>query len=62
MTPKKMGRPPKKPGESSFTPVRNFGRVPDDIWAVLRSAAERSGKSFIGWALPILLDAAKRQK
>lgn len=54
------GRPPKKPGESIRQPARQFGRVSEDEWTELQSAAKSSGKSFTKWALEILLRAARR--
>lgn len=58
--PRKTGRPAKPPGEKYQTPGRRLGRVPDDEWATLQSAAKASGKNFTAWAVGILLRAAKR--
>ena len=39
---------------------RMLGRVSDAEWAELKSAAEKSGKSFTAWALTILLKSARK--
>lgn len=57
---RKVGRPPKPPGEKYETQSRQLGRVSDDEWERLKAAAESSGKSFTEWAVAILLRAAKR--
>jgi uncharacterized protein (DUF1778 family) len=36
--------------------------VSDEDWAILKAAAEASGKTFTEWALPTLLKKAKRQE
>lgn len=41
---------------------RILGRVADDEWTEVKTAAERSGKSFTRWAMEILLRAARRAK
>lgn len=43
-------------------PARQLGRVPAAEWAELKAAAERDGKYFLEWALPILLAAARQPK
>lgn len=40
--------------------ARQIGRVSDEDWAVLKSAAEKTGKPFTRWALEILLKAARK--
>lgn len=42
-------------------PARMLGRVSDDEWALLKSAAESRGQSFTEWALTILRRNAQRQ-
>lgn len=41
---------------------RILGRVAQPEWDEVKSAAERSGKSFTQWAMEILLRAARRVK
>ncbi len=55
------GRPKKQVDEKYITPKRQLGRVDDETWDELKSAAERSGKSFTQWAMEILLRAARRK-
>jgi hypothetical protein len=55
------GRPPKPPGKKYLTPARQLGRVCDEDWELLQTAAAKTGKSFTGWAVEILLRNAKRQ-
>lgn len=57
-----MARPKKPEGEKYATTPRQLGRVDDETWAILQAAAERQGETFIGWALPILLNAAKKNR
>ena len=40
------------------TPVRQLGRVPDEVYTYLRSAAARAGLPFSRWAVDRLLSAA----
>lgn len=56
-----MPRPKKAPEDKYQTPARQFGRIDDETWSELRAAAARQGKTFIAWALPILLKAARRK-
>lgn len=55
------GRPrvatPKVPDKS-----RNIGRIRDEVWEELKSAAERSGKTFTEWAVNHLLTAARSER
>ena len=53
----KRGRPPI---DREWHPQRQLGRVPDAEWAIIKAAAEKSGKTFTAWALGVLLRAAKR--
>lgn len=55
-----MARPRKDPKDKYRTPRRQLGAVDDATWTELQSAAKREGKTFIGWALPILLRAARK--
>lgn len=55
-----MSRPPKPAGTHYETPKRPGWRVPDETWMLLQNAAKREGKTLVGWALPILVRAAKR--
>jgi predicted HicB family RNase H-like nuclease len=57
-----MGRPPKPEGEKYRTTQRQFGRIPDDEWAILLAAAKAEGMSFTQWAKQILLQAAKHKQ
>lgn len=57
-----MARPKKPAGEKYQTMARQLGRVDDATWAILQAAAKREGETFIGWALPILIIAAKRNR
>lgn len=59
---KKPGRPPKPKGEKFVTPNRSFGRVDDETWNELQSAAQAKGLSFTAWAVGVLLRAARRSK
>lgn len=55
-----MARPPKPDGEHYETPKRPGWRVDEENWAMLKEAAKKEGKTLVGWALPILVRAAKR--
>jgi hypothetical protein len=55
------GRPPKPPGEKFKTTQRQFGRISDEDWELLQSAAKAAGLPFTQWAKGLLLKAAKRQ-
>jgi hypothetical protein len=44
------------------TPVRQLGRVPDELYARLRDAAARAGMPFSRWAVDRLLTAAVVEK
>jgi len=57
----KRGRPATERGAYNPNPARQLGRVSDDDWAILKAAAEDSGKSFTEWALPTLLAKARRE-
>ena len=54
-----MARPKKDPNDKYETPKRSW-RVDDKSWELIKSAAEAEGKTLVGWALPILIKAAKR--
>ncbi|MEO2017296.1 MAG: hypothetical protein ABGZ53_23310 [Fuerstiella sp.] len=58
---RRIGRPPKPPGEKYTTPQRQLGRVTDDDWDLLLTAAREAGKPFTQWAVQILLRNARRQ-
>ncbi|MEO2017348.1 MAG: hypothetical protein ABGZ53_23585 [Fuerstiella sp.] len=58
---RRIGRPPKPPGEKYTTPQRQLGRVTDDDWNLLLTAAKEAGKPFTQWAVQILLRNARRQ-
>ena len=58
----KPGRPATARGAYNPHPARILGRVPDEEWAAIKAAAEKSGQSFTAWALAILLRAAKRSQ
>ena len=55
-----MARPRKNPSEKYETPKRPGWRVNDETWNLLRSAANARGETLVGWAMPILIRAAKR--
>lgn len=55
-----MARPKKDPADKYETPKRPGWRVDDETWAMLAAAATAEGKTLVGWALPILVRAAKR--
>jgi uncharacterized protein (DUF1778 family) len=55
-----MARPKKAEGEKYETPKRPGWRVDDETWSLLQEAAAKEGKTLVGWALPILVRAAKR--
>ena len=42
-------------------PARQLGRVSDEDWLLLKSAAKTQRMTFTGWALGILLAIAKQQ-
>lgn len=54
------GRPPLPEGERKDVVIQ-LGRATAGERDELKSAAERSGKSFTQWALEILLRAARRK-
>jgi hypothetical protein len=59
MTDKKpVGRP--RVADKQHTPARQLGRVDNETWAMLQAAAKPG--TFTGWALPILVRAAKREQ
>jgi len=55
-----MARPPKPEGEKYETPKRPGWRVAEETWSLLKSAAAEESKTLVGWALPILVRAAKK--
>lgn len=55
-----MARPKKDQADKYETPKRSGWRVDDEPWEQLQLAAKLEGKTLVGWALPILLRAAKR--
>jgi Arc/MetJ family transcription regulator len=56
---KPIGRP--RVETKQHTPARQLGRIDDETWAALQAAAATAGKTFVGWAVPILVRAAKRR-
>ena len=56
-TKKPVGRP--RVADKQHTPARQLGRVDNETWAMLQAAAKPG--TFTGWALPILVRAAKRE-
>ena len=42
------------------TPARQLGKIADEEWSVLKSAAERTGMTFTQWAVGVLLKEAKK--
>lgn len=56
---KKIGRPPTKYG--NYERARQLGRVSDEDWQLLKSAAEQSGLTFTEWALGHLLKQARKE-
>lgn len=42
-------------------PARQLGRVREEEWNLLKSAAKNRGESFTAWALAILTREAKRE-
>jgi hypothetical protein len=61
MPKRKPGPPPKAPGDRYRTPVRQLGRVPDDVWERLKAAAAASGQTFTDWAVGHLCKIAERE-
>lgn len=57
-----MGRPRKDEDDKFKTPARQFGRVSDSDWELIKEACELSGMSLVSWALPTLLAKARREK
>lgn len=55
-----MARPRKLESEKYETPKRPGWRVSQNDWDFLRSAAAAEGKTLVGWAMPVLLRAARR--
>jgi uncharacterized protein (DUF1778 family) len=41
-------------------PARQLGRVSDEDWSLLKSAANAQRMTFTGWALGILLNVARQ--
>ena len=63
MTPKlKRGRPSTSRGAYNPLPARQFGRISDSHWSELKKAADAAGLSMVEWALPTLLNKAKRER
>lgn len=58
---RKPGRPRGRRKEWAITPARQFGRVSDADWQMIRQACERAGMGLVEWALPTLLAKAKRE-
>ncbi len=56
-----MGRPPKEAEDRFKTPARQFGRVSDEDWEVIKAACEAAGMSLVAWGLPSLLRKARRE-
>lgn len=57
----KRGRPATERGAYNPNPARQLGRVSDEDWETLKSAAEKRGESFTAWAVRVLLTAARRE-
>ena len=57
----KRGRPATERGAYNPHPARQFGRISDDDWNELKAAAEAAGQSMVVWALPTLLNKARRE-
>jgi predicted HicB family RNase H-like nuclease len=55
---KKVGRPPTKFGV--YDPPRIIGRIPDEVWDLIKQGAESAGKSLSNWALEILVREANK--
>jgi hypothetical protein len=58
----RRGRPPTERGKGNYLPGRKFGRVSDADWQEIRDACELSGLSLVQWALPMMLNKAKRER
>jgi len=58
----KIGRPPKRPEDKYLTKARQLGRIPDEEWDEMQSAASEAGESFTAWARGVLLRAARRSR
>lgn len=58
MTEEKRGRGRPATGK---TPQRQLGRVDDETWEMLQSAAKNADQSFTEWAVGELTRAARRQ-
>jgi hypothetical protein len=55
------GRPATERGAYNPNPARQFGRISDDDWNKLKTAADAAGQSMVEWALPTLLRKARRE-
>ncbi len=56
-----MGRPRKQAEDRFKTPARQFGRVSDEDWEIIKAACEAAGMSLVAWGLPSLLKKAQRE-
>ena len=61
MSKPKRGRPATERGAYNPHKARQLGRVSDEDWETLKSAAEKRGQKFTPWALAVLLKAARRE-
>ena len=55
------GRPATERGAYNPNPARQFGRVSDEDWEVIKAACEAAGMSLVAWGLPSLLKKARRE-
>lgn len=58
---KKIGRPTTERGAYNPNPARQFGRVSDEDWEVIKAACEAAEMSLVAWGLPSLLKKARRE-
>lgn len=55
------GRPATERGAYNPNPARQFGRVSNEDWEVIKAACEAAGMSLVAWGLPSLLKKARRE-
>jgi hypothetical protein len=58
---KKPGRPATSRGAYNPLPARQLGRVSDDDWSMIKAACKLAKLSLVRWALPVLIEKAKRE-
>lgn len=56
-----MARPQKEAKDKFMTPARQFGRISDSDWNLIKAACEAASQSMVEWALPTLLKKARRE-